>query len=101
MRAAGFGMSSTRVGSGAQTMSRKTAAVLADVLGLAGSPRRADAAQPFVYLNAVGRLAYAADSRGNRIPDFSHAGYAGGAVIPDVPVKVVVPPGPGDNGPRI
>ena len=34
-----------------------------------------------------------ADARGNRVPDFSHAGYGGGAAIPDVPVRVVVPAG--------
>jgi hypothetical protein len=44
---------------------------------------------------------YTADSRGNHIPDFSHVGYAGGAVIPDAPIRVIVSPGPGDNGPRI
>src|SRR5262245_33353605 len=61
----------------------------------------ADPAQGFVHAAADGRLAYAADDRGNRIPDFSHAGYGGGAMIPDVPVRVVVPPGTGDNGARI
>jgi hypothetical protein len=49
-----------------------------------------------------GRLAYAEDGVGNRVPDFSHAGYMGGGVaIPDAPVRVVVPPADGDDGARI
>jgi hypothetical protein len=65
---------------------------------------RSAAADPplrFVSPGAGGRLGYDVDPRGNRIPDFSHAGCGGGAVIPDVPIRVVVPPGAGDNGPRI
>src|SRR5262245_18184908 len=61
----------------------------------------ADPAQRFVHAGPDGRLVYDADSRGNRIPDFSHAGYAGGSVIPDVPVQVVVPPAKGDSRTRI
>src|SRR5262249_46291350 len=66
--------------------------------------RPADAADPakrFVYAGADGRLVYDADARGDRIPDFSHAGYGGGAAIPDVPVRVTVPPASGDSGARI
>jgi hypothetical protein len=55
----------------------------------------------FVHTGADGHLVYAADSRGDRIPDFSFAGYGGGTALPDVPVRVVVPPRPGDNGQRI
>lgn len=45
---------------------------------------------------------YGADEKGNRIPDFSHCGYAGGEQpIPDVPVRVVVPATPGDSTKRI
>ena len=34
---------------------------------------------------------YARDERGNRIPDFSHCGYAGAdRDIPDVPARVIV-----------
>lgn len=32
----------------------------------------------WVYPDATGRLHYTADARGNRIMDFSHAGYKGG-----------------------
>src|SRR3954470_10711003 len=49
-----------------------------------------------------GRLSYESDARGNRVPDFSGAGYMGGGVaIPDVPVVAVVAPAEGDSGPRI
>lgn len=49
-----------------------------------------------------GRLQYRADELGNRIPDFSTCGYAGGdRDIPDVPAAVVVHPGTGDDGARI
>jgi hypothetical protein len=33
----------------------------------------------WVYPDAKGRLQYSADARGNRIMDFSHAGYKGAA----------------------
>jgi hypothetical protein len=81
-------------------MNRIALAVFA-VASLGQSADAADAARRFVQAAADGRLVYAADPRGNRIPDFSHAGYAGGAVIPDVPVRVIVPPGSDDNGARI
>lgn len=49
-----------------------------------------------------GKLVYTPDYRGNRIPDFSAAGYAGGEkAIPDVPVKVTLAPEPGDATARI
>ncbi|WP_205195402.1 DUF6298 domain-containing protein [Chitinophaga sp. Cy-1792] len=49
-----------------------------------------------------GRLQYAPDSAGNRIPDFSYSGYkAGETPIPEVPVKVVVSLQSGDATRRI
>src|SRR5688572_1303198 len=49
-----------------------------------------------------GKLVYAADDKGNRVPDFSTCGYAGGdAPIPDVPVRVVVAPADGDDTARV
>src|SRR5690606_31455059 len=46
-----------------------------------------------VYPGTDGKLVYVADSLGNRIPDFSYAGYKGGGVrIPHVPVKEIVWP---------
>jgi hypothetical protein len=49
-----------------------------------------------------GRLVYVAETRGDRIPDFSHCGYAGGGrPIPAPLVRVVVSPVEGDNTARI
>jgi hypothetical protein len=49
-----------------------------------------------------GKLIYRSDERGNRIPDFSSCGFAGGdREIPHAPVRVVVMPGEGDDGARI
>lgn len=43
-------------------------------------------------VGAKGELIYTPDSLGNRIPDFSYCGYmASETVIPDLPVKIVVP----------
>ncbi|WP_194776821.1 hypothetical protein [Pararhodonellum marinum] len=51
-----------------------------------------------VYPGVDGKLMYEEDSLGNRIPDFSHAGYKGGGVpIPYVAVKEIVWPVLGDN----
>jgi hypothetical protein len=50
------------------------------------------------YYDANGKFAYTEDAEGNRIPDFSHAGYRGGGVeLPEVPVKKIISPIPGDN----
>ena len=51
-----------------------------------------------VYPGVDGRLVYVADSLGNKVPDFSNAGYKGGGVpIPHVQIKAIVWPMPGDN----
>jgi hypothetical protein len=56
----------------------------------------------FVYPGTDGKLVYVADSLGNKIPDFSNAGYKGGGVsIPHVQAKVIVWPVPGDNSERL
>ncbi|WP_291036186.1 DUF6298 domain-containing protein [Dyadobacter sp. 50-39] len=55
-----------------------------------------------VALAEDGRLAYAPDSLGNRIVDFSYAGYMAGAQgIPDAPIRVTVPARAGDATARI
>ena len=55
-----------------------------------------------VYPGADGKLVYVADTLGNKIPDFSNAGYKGGGVpIPYVHVKAIVWPVPGNNSPKI
>lgn len=51
-----------------------------------------------VHLGQEGKLVYRADGQGNRIPDFSHCGYAGGnQPIPSTPVRAVVKPVDGDD----
>jgi hypothetical protein len=55
-----------------------------------------------VATGADGRLVYTADAAGNRIVDFSHAGYGGGGQpIPDVPVRLVVGAGTGSDRQRL
>lgn len=50
-----------------------------------------------VKIDADGKLVYDADARGNRIPDFSRAGYMGGGVaIPEPPVTITLSPDAGD-----
>ena len=55
-----------------------------------------------VSVGKNGHLEYTPDAEGNRIPDFSYAGYMGGdAPIPDVPVRVTVSADKGDATLRI
>ncbi|WP_111309126.1 hypothetical protein [Confluentibacter sediminis] len=55
-----------------------------------------------VYPGIDGRLVYVADSLGNKIPDFSNAGYKGGGVpIPTVAIKATIWPVLGDNAENI
>ncbi|WP_035361773.1 DUF6298 domain-containing protein [Dyadobacter alkalitolerans] len=55
-----------------------------------------------VAMGDDGKLHYAPDSLGNRIVDFSYAGYmSGNKPIPDVAIRVVVPAKPGDATLRI
>ena len=52
----------------------------------------------WVSLTAQGELAYKTLPAGDRIMDFSYAGYGGGGVaLPDVPVKAVVAASGGDD----
>ncbi|MBN1853167.1 MAG: 2OG-Fe(II) oxygenase [Pirellulales bacterium] len=60
------------------------------------------AAEPVKQVDQDGDLAYSQDDRGNRIPDFSYCGYAGGdREIPNVPIRVTIEPAAGDDGERI
>jgi hypothetical protein len=55
-----------------------------------------------VRLGADGRLEYPSDSKGNRVPDFSHAGYGGGGVIiPQLQEVIRVEAAEGEDGARI
>ncbi len=49
-------------------------------------------------MDSTGRLTYYKDNHGFIIPDFSYAGYKGGATkLPEVPVVKVIKPQEGDN----
>jgi hypothetical protein len=53
---------------------------------------------PWVSLDAAGKLVYRTLPRGDRIVDFSYAGYRGGGVaLPHVPVVRTVAPSGGDD----
>lgn len=59
-------------------------------------------ATSLVFPGTDEKLEYVPDSLGNKIPDFSNAGYRGGGVsIPYVPVRETVWPVPGDNSANI
>src|SRR6476469_5237922 len=59
----------------------------------------AEGTAPWVSVSPAGKLVYAADAKGNTIPDFSNCGYHGGGVaLPkDVAVKATVSPEPGSK----
>ncbi|MBE2214961.1 MAG: pectate lyase [Opitutaceae bacterium] len=57
---------------------------------------------PPLTVDAEGRITYASSANGDRVPDYSHAGYGGGGVpIPRVQARVRVDPAEGDDGARI
>ncbi|NIG54916.1 hypothetical protein [Chitinophaga sp. Cy-1792] len=59
-------------------------------------------AQQWVSPGESGKLSYGTTGRGDRIIDFSYAGYKGGGVaIPRVPVKIRLQPVAGDNAAAI
>lgn len=69
----------------------------AAVLAVAVAPVHAWESAKVRYDNN-GRLFYPADANGNRIPDYSHAGYKGGGVpLPTVPVVLTISPVAGDD----
>src|ERR1700755_768522 len=52
----------------------------------------------WVYKDKTGKLVYKTTAKGDRIMDFSHAGYMGGGVaLPAVAVKRTVKPSGGDD----
>ncbi len=62
----------------------------------------AEQVPPPVSLGPDGQLVYRIADNGDRVPDFSHAGYGGGGVpIPFLPSRVEVAPVDGDDGARI
>jgi hypothetical protein len=85
---------------------RPLAAVLVTLIAVVGlgaqspgSPKPAgEGGSKWVYAGADGKLRYTTDSRGNRIMDFSHAGYRGGGVpIPSVRVARTLKASTGDH----
>jgi hypothetical protein len=72
------------------------AAACARLLGGSGP------ASQWVSVGPDGKLVYKTTPQGDRIMDFSHAGYMGGGVaLPDVPVVQTLEPGGGDDVPAI
>src|SRR6516225_7074517 len=58
----------------------------------------AQATSSWVFAGPDGHLHYKTDSNGNRILDYSYAGYQGGGVaLPTVPVAQTIGPVSGDN----
>ncbi len=56
----------------------------------------------WVSIGRDGRLQYGSDARGNRVMDFSYAGYKGGGVaLPSVPAARTLKPLAGDNAAQI
>ena len=81
---------------------RLCAPFLLSLLFLQASVPAALLPEHWVSTGTNGRLVYATDILGNRIPDFSNCGYEGGGVtLPSVPVKATVSPVLGDAGERI
>lgn len=78
------------------------------LLGVAGclrQPAPTEAAtnlSAWAFPGASGRVLRQPDVLGNRVLDYSGAGFRGGASpIPDVPVQITISPVPGDNGANI
>lgn len=68
------------------------------VAGVAQTPWESE----LVFEDSDGTLAYRTDAEGNRLPDFSRAGYGGGGVpLPEVPALLTLSPEPGDDTARI
>jgi hypothetical protein len=74
--------------------------ILACCAAIAGFPGASfgQATSSWVYYDSHGKLHYATDPAGNRIIDYSSAGYRGGGVaLPKVPARVTVHPSGGDD----
>jgi hypothetical protein len=73
---------------------------------VAAVPRNDDNGDPWTWVDHGGCLGYSRDGNGNRLPDFSHAGYRGGGVpMPFVArergTPLVTPGKSGDDTPAI
>ena len=80
----------------------RTSCAVAVLIGGISFAVAADRPAVSVQRGEDGRLTYSADAAGNKIIDFSSAGYAGGGEsIPLVPAKIVVAPDGRRDGERI
>src|SRR5947209_18476347 len=76
--------------------------VLSAAVGGRSGPEAPSARSQWVYPGPDGKLVYKTTERGDRILDFSHAGYMGGGVaLPTVAVQKTVEPSGGDDTARI
>ncbi|WP_316810132.1 hypothetical protein [Pedobacter heparinus] len=69
--------------------------LLTNVVAQAGDPKKEKepGKSEWAYLGKDGKLVYKKSPKGDRMMDFSYAGYMGGGVaLPDVPVKVTLKP---------
>lgn len=74
--------------------------VFANLLSTRGTAQTWESA--IVHYGNDGKLVYVKDANGNRVPDFSHAGYGGGGVaLPTVAEVKRISPVPGDNTARV
>src|SRR5205085_3238329 len=72
------------------------------LLSIAWMAVGAEKQQPLVTEGPDHKLVYRTESNGDRVPDFSYAGYhAGETQIPDVPLRLFVPFAPGDQTSRV
>jgi hypothetical protein len=77
---------------------RLTIPDLVAIFLLATSTLSAQGTSSWVFFGPDGRLQYATDAQGNRVMDYSYAGYHGGGVsIPAVPAQHTVSPSGGDD----
>ncbi|MEV4560826.1 ricin-type beta-trefoil lectin domain protein [Kitasatospora sp. NPDC049285] len=85
-----------RIGRGALPLLAVAALLLGSTASAA--PAAVEAAGPWVTFSG-GHLSYGSDGQGNRVPDYSYAGYAGGGVaLPQVATGVTAPaPSGGDD----
>src|SRR6185503_14276001 len=79
-------------------MFRKINLVFYFLIICAGGIAQSTAKSQWVYPDEKGKLIYKMLENGDKIMDFSHAGYMGGGVsVPNVPVKITLHPMFGDN----
>src|SRR5262245_51644094 len=72
--------------------------VAALAVAAADAGQGTQAKSQWVYPGPDGKLVYKTTPAGDKMMDFSHAGYMGGGVaLPSVPVQQTVAPGGGDD----